>query len=186
MQLPFVDLLSVADTGMHQSACKLLAGVALAVLSVIRQPLPYPAHSSLSSAVRSGRMGPLIMVGLVAYSVGVTIYAAGGRRPEVAAGAAAAASQQGQQQAGAAGGDPYGSSTSGSSSGSNLASLSVLASTDAPESMAEALAAAAVAPAAVKKPREKKEDKSEVCKVCGGSGQVRQSLGRVMLCVLLA
>lgn len=110
----------------------------------------------------SGRFAPLIVVGLVAYSVGVTIYATSGKR-QVAAAAAAAATQQ------AAPPQP----PTRSPSGSSLASLSALAD-DEVEGLASALAAAAVAP---ERPpaekREKREDRGEVCKVCGGSGQVR-------------
>ena len=143
--------------------------------------LPAQLLAALFAAARSGRAGPYIMAALVAYSVGVTVYAAsrpatghprrggGGRRtggdrpPQPAAQPPTASPSR---------------ACLPSTSGSSLS----LSSVDLePTSMAEAMAAAAVAPPEQPKPKERKEGRSEACKVCGGSGQVRVRLHRVLV-----
>lgn len=151
-----------------------------AVSRVAVRVLPAQLLAALFAAARSGRAGPYIMAALVAYSVGVTVYAARAQRQATRAAAAAVVAQAATDPAAssaAADGITL-ESLSASTSGSSLS----LSSVDLePTSMAEAMAAAAVAPPEQPKPKERKEGRSEACKVCGGSGQVRVRLHRVLV-----
>lgn len=129
--------------------------------------LPANLLAGMFAAARAGRFGPIIVAGLLAYSVGVTLYAANTRR-QVLAAAAAATSAPASVDA-----PPSASSSSGS--GSLFASVSLSSADLAPESLAEAMAVATMEPPAAPAPEEPREPRSEVCRVCGGNGKVRRA-----------
>ncbi|KAI7838955.1 hypothetical protein COHA_007275 [Chlorella ohadii] len=112
--------------------------------------LPANLLAAAFAAARSGRMNPWIMAGLLVYCVGVTIYATNTRRQVELATASAAGTI-----------DAADTSASLASTTTSLTSAS-LASVDVADASGQTQAAG----------EDKKKERSEVCKVCGGTGQV--------------
>jgi type IV secretory pathway VirB6-like protein len=129
------------------SAAQPLLRVAAPLGRLAVRALPANLLAAAFAAARSGRMNPWIMAGLLVYCVGVTIYATNTRRQVEVATATAA------------------SSLDATSASGSLASASASASLSSVDAEAASKAAAAG--------QDKKKERSEVCKVCGGTGQVR-------------